>query len=500
MLQTFERVRYRNLTAACLGFGLLVACSSTEIKPISGEHPKQGSEAIINGTADTTHQAVVFLYGQNAQTGAACSGTIVKSDPASKVAWVLTAAHCVDNIPPSLVIQGNDYSSPSSIEYSVIDYAADPAYDPQNAGSTGDFAVVRIAGADATTPVIPMATAPDGCAVGETVVSVGYGKTTTDPSAPDNTLRHKVTKQLGQVSSSLLTYDISTSGICSGDSGGPVLANVGGTEKVVGVHSYVTGNCDDTGNSDRVTSGATFIAQQLAKAAPADDCNFCQSTSFSGNQPCAQKQRECFADDQCKGYYDCATACNGNATCVAGCAKKYPLGEGPFDAVADCSCTSCANECGVACAGIPKCGYAYPKGTCKTCLESSCCSEISACAVDGQCFACLKNGDSDAACATNQLRQALSTCQASSCNDVCAGVSSSGGGGTDTSDAGDDDAGGDPGATAGGGRRTTTTNGCSVSSVPAGDRDRDGGGAVLGLLAALGAVLSARRGRSARRS
>ena len=509
MLQTFRRVRRATLSLTLVS-GLLVAACSTSTAtsgPDTG-NTSTASSAIINGTADTTHQAVVFVYDQGTgNTGAACSGTIVKVDPTSKVGWVLTAAHCVLTIPPTVVVQGDDYSSPSALVYEVIDYAADPGYDPSNVGSSNDFAVIRVAGADSTTPVIQMASSPDGVTTGETVTSVGYGKTTTDPNAPDNTVRHKVTKTLQTVSSTQISYSIATSGICQGDSGGPVLANVGGTEKVVGVHSYVTGNCDGSGYSDRVTSGASWIATQLAKAPPADDCHYCETAAFSGNQPCAQKQRSCEADAQCKGYYDCFTACaQGDTSCVAACSTKYPLGEGPFDALAQCSCNvACVSECaGLNCSALPKCGYAYPKGTCKTCVEGSCCSQMQACAQDGQCFVCLKGGDSDPSCATNKLRQALASCQSDNCADACNGVSTSGGSGSTDPSAGDD-AGTDNGNNGGGGgTRTITKSGCSAAGGDGAPTDAASLALVLGLGLWRGARrrsrISARRGRSARRS
>ena len=122
------------------------ACSSS---PPKESEPAAASVAspIINGSVDTTHQAVVFVYAQQGQTGGACSGTVVKVDAANKLAWILTAAHCVD-IPPVLVIQGNDYEAATSIRYTVFDYAPDPQY-TGNVGSGHDFAVVRVVGADA---------------------------------------------------------------------------------------------------------------------------------------------------------------------------------------------------------------------------------------------------------------------------------------------------------------------------------------------------------------
>ena len=251
---------------------------------------------------------------QQGTEGALCSGTIVKTDPTTHIGWILTAAHCVA-IPPVLVLQSNDFSQATgTLRYDIVDYAADSRYSGQT-GSPYDFAVIRFAGADATTPTIPLVASPDGLVVGTNVVSVGYGRTTLIATGPgdSNSIRRHVAKTLSQVGQEI-AYDMASDGICQGDSGGPVLVTSGGTEHVAGVHSYVQGDCNGTGVSTRVSFGASFISGELAKAAPPEDCILCGKIANSGNNLCAAKSRSCLADKDCRGYYECIAAGTLKAT------------------------------------------------------------------------------------------------------------------------------------------------------------------------------------------
>ncbi len=423
------------------------------------EHVAATSSAIINGQLDTTHQAVVAIVLQSGSQGGLCSGTIVKTDPVSHIGWVVAAAHCVD-LPPVYVLQGDDFSLAGGVlRYDVIDYKADSRYGG-SVGSPYDFAVLRIAGVDATTPTLPLASASDGLAVGTNVLSVGYGRTTLIASGAgtENTVRRRVAKQLGQVGQ-MIAYDMSTSGICQGDSGGPVLVGSPGSERVVGVHSYVQGDCNGTGVSGRVSFGFSFLSGELAKAVPTEDCTLCGQIANSGNGACAAATRSCLADKECGGYYECLSAGGTKASCLV----KFPKAEGPFNAAANCQCTkACTTECKgtFECMNTPKCGYKLPTGACTTCTEGACCDEALACASDGGCYVCLKTNDAAPECATNAARKAMATCVASKCKTECAGS------GLDT---GADPAAADPaadpdaGTTRTGPTTTTTTSGCSVT-------------------------------------
>ncbi len=471
---------------------VLAACTASDPLPDVAPAPETIAKAaspIINGQLDTTHQAVVALILQQGNEGGLCSGSIVKVDATTHIGWVLTAAHCV-KIPPVYVLQGNDFSAPGVLRYDVVDFKADPRYDGQ-VSSPYDFAVVRIAGVDGSTPTLPIVGASDGLAVGTAVVSVGYGRTSLIATGPgaENSIRRHVSKSLGQVGQAQIGYAMQSDGICQGDSGGPVLVSAGGTEKVAGVHSYVEGDCNGFGVSVRVSFNLAFINGELAKASPPEDCQLCGLIANSGTGKCAALSRSCLADKDCKGYYECISAGASKATCTT----KFPKAEGPFNAATNCTCTTaCVSTCGagLACRNVPKCGYKLPAGDCAACTEGACCTEALDCASDGECYVCLKNKDADAACATNAARKKMATCVATKCSAQCAGS------GLDTgADPVTADPAAGPNGAAPGGSTTTTTSGCSVSTMTTGDLSSSTSSYALAGLAAVVAFSRRRRSR-----
>ena len=477
-----SRPRLLSLAFVPIVASLAAACSST---PDGGaESVGQSSSAIINGQLDTTHNAVVAVILAQGSQGGICSGTIVKVDAARKIGWVATAAHCVD-LPPKYIIGGPDFLAQSAIVYKVLDYEANPNWN--QVGGANDFAMVRIAGVDGSTPIIPLTTSPDGLSTGGTssFTSVGYGRTSlTEPSNPEdqNTKRY-VIKKNGYVSQTEISYNMATSGICQGDSGGPVIAGTGASEKVVGIHSYVQGDCNGTGVSSRVSYGAGFWNQQLAKALPPDNCQTCDAVANSGTQECAQLNKACLDDPECKAFSECLASGKKKADCLV----THPKAEGPFSAAANCVCTrACTSQCGASesCKAAPKCGYPFPAGDCKTCTEGACCQEAIDCAADGTCYLCLKKGDdADPGCATNAKRKALATCSASKCKTECAGDPI-----TNNADPVPEEG---EGGGEGGGSTTTkkTTEGCSTAP----SHTSSGAFALVGVALAIAALRRRRR-------
>ena len=405
----------------------LAACSSEygagehgadETEPAAGET----ATAIINGVNDTIHEAVVTVYDEQGGSAMLCSGTVVKVDAEHQIGYVLTAGHCAA-VPPKYIYVGDDFQSHATLRFEVIDYQKHPSYDG-SVTSSYDFALIRFAGADATTPTMPvLPPAQDTLGEKSVVTCVGFGRTNTPPASSINTVRQSIDRSLSATSPTKLSYSLSTGGICNGDSGGPALLAVGKTEYVAGVHSYVTGNCDGVGVSGRISAAYDWVNSVLSEPAPAATCDVCTKRVSSGNGACRKMDQACLADANCGNYSRCLAACSEDA-CRSNCDSKYPLGVGPYNASRQCACsTECASACsGTAlCESAPKCGYAASAGgaACATCTESACCSELAACASDGTCYDCLQKGDAPAACATNAARAALGHCRERSCAPSC---------------------------------------------------------------------------------
>ncbi|MFO0738217.1 MAG: trypsin-like serine protease [Labilithrix sp.] len=401
--------------------GSMLACSKGTSHAPAPAKVGRAESAIIHGFLDKTHPAVVaLLLGKDADSfEGTCTGTIVKRDVEHHIGWVATAAHCTAR-GVSLVVQAEDFTSTDAITYAVLDHEADPRYAKDN---TYDFAVVRIVGVDASTPEIPLTTAPDGLVPNAPVTSVGFGVTTVGES---NSQRYAIDKKLFRVEEELLVYDQESSGVCFGDSGGPVIAGSGKDARVVGIHSFVSpGDCMGTGSSWRVTTDLDFFDAQLNKPPPKPSCGLCEKTAKSGAGTCALLTSSCLGDDDCRGYYECIGDAKKTST---ECFTEYTLAEGPFTAATSCVCEqACADECAgsPSCAGVGKCGAklnAENGDACIACIESTCCEEERGCTADGRCHLCLKRDDSFSSCKTNDKRQALAACARDKCSAECAGT------------------------------------------------------------------------------
>lgn len=483
-----------SLTTALGALGLVVAvtgCSSQ--MPVDPQETSSVASPIIGGAADTTHDAVVAIISQQGNQAGACTGTIVKVN--GQVGYVLTAAHCVSPIAPTIVLMGDDYGAASAKRYDVLDYAAHPSYNGDVA-SNFDVAVIRILGTNANTPVIPITDSPDGLSIGTTLTSVGYGRTTPIGSAStDNTIRKVIKLPVRELDTDHLGYQYQSGNICQGDSGGPALRGAAGQERVVGVHSYVTGDCTQGAYSVRITfpSDYQFIQQQLAKAPPADSCDICTRAQNSGDNICAQKQDACLQDPQCEALANCEQACT-STSCVEACENKNPRGIAKLHAAQDCSCGAgvCKTQCGLNCRA-PTCGYRIAKDACGTCTEGSCCDALAACAYDTDCLLCLRAGaDAPETCASNTLRKAVADCVATKCKTDCAADPIGQGGQPQAPDGGASPS--DPGSTT----TTTTTQSCGCETVgaPAGSSLPASG--ALALVAS--ALFFGRRRRGSRKS
>ncbi len=489
-------MRAHTLVSVSVVLAALVACSATP----PDEKLGQTSQNIVGGQSDTTHQAVVAV----GLAQGACTGTIIKTDPATGVGWVLAAGHCIAlGGAAQVVIQGDDVTSSSSLQYQVLSGTVHPTYNSKDVSSDHDFSMITIAGVDKDTPTMPIpASATDGVKIGNTVMSIGYGATAGGATPTPSNVRKNVTMKIskihgldGAAGTTQLEDDRSQSGSsgavgvpCEGDSGGPVVDANG---VVVAVHSYGDTGCTQYITSDRVSSELTWINGELAKA-PANDCALCQAKVYSGKYTCAQQQSACLADKDCGAINTCANKCaaSDNA-CVQKCFSATPLGLGPLNGVQLCGCnTACATECKTdkSCSGVPKCGFSLNVGKCTTYTEGTCCNELAAASVDKVGFLCLQQSGKYAGCDKSAAYQTLLTCQKKSTD--CAAVGAGGAGGA----GGDGGAGGGTGGAASGdgtggasgdGTPTshTVTTGCNASnhSTPLDGALFLAGTAILGL-------------------
>jgi hypothetical protein len=138
---------------------------------------------------------------------------------------VLTAAHCAE-IAGSGVQVGN---APTPIPVSRV--RLHPGWD----GSVGfDAAILELAAPAAAQP-LPVAISPDGLGAGVTVRVAGWGVTSGSPAPAEGEMR------VDQLFGELFLATAAPSGLCDGDSGGPLLlGRPGADERLVGIASAGT--------------------------------------------------------------------------------------------------------------------------------------------------------------------------------------------------------------------------------------------------------------------
>lgn len=464
------------LTFLALGTGCVAA-------PPPEQSAAEAREAIINGTKDTTHTAVVALLGQNSE----CTGTVFSVDVNNKVAYILSAGHCVNEPgspadPPQEARLGADYNNPQTV-YPVTNWVAHPSW-PQN--DNYDYSIITISWANKPQPPsIPLITAAqDNLGPGSTVDFVGYGVTSISGAGQFNSLRYHVQGELDQVTSSYVHYNQSNSGQyangagpCSGDSGGPALYTVAGVGEVVAaVTSRGDQNCNQEGFSSRVSNVLDWINTCInggdCAMGGGVTCDQCAGTETDTGGACASVWNACLNNNACLAFVECLQPCQTQA-CVDQCAQDNPNGIDGYAATLECLCTTgCVTECadaGFCQGGQPSCGFQSPDTTCQTCLENSCCAQGSTCAADPVCTDCFTNPDADPSCVnTNGPANAFATCLTDNCSVQCG---FGGSGGTGGSGAGGGGVGG-AGATGGAGTGGANTG----AGGPGGDASNGGGG------------------------
>lgn len=296
----------QRLTTYLLSIAALILGTATCATPPPAPAPAaQVQRPIIDGVPDANpaHKAVVALTWGSGPSSF-CSGTLITPDV------VLTAAHCLDNISPTLleVFFGNDVAQLGE-RRDVEELIYHPLWDGDNLSHGYDLGLIRLASpapADATpVPFLPASLALTQSDEASALEFVGFGRTENDTSG----IKLTAMAILGnvcdgptacswggtQVAPGGFGYPMDAGGPCKGDSGGPGFIWRNGQEYVAGVTSYGDEFCDYFGVSTRPDSHQAWIEAFIARVS--EDCD-------SPGDEDADSLADC-ADPDCDDHPSC---------------------------------------------------------------------------------------------------------------------------------------------------------------------------------------------------
>lgn len=330
------------MTASPIKTGALVCCLLTglilqpacEPQHAAESAPGVRAQSITNGTPDASDLAVVAIVSKRLQCEeehltVLCTGTLVSPRV------VVTAAHCVDNAAGFLtqIFVGHETTPSAGDLIDIREMRVHPDWDPD--AVSNDIAVIALTRDASVLPVPLLDRTFDASFIDLRARIVGFGAAEPGTQRPPSLKRQgtALISEYGETDFRLLP-DPSMS--CEGDSGGPVLVTLDGTEFLAGVASWGDRDCVQFAVNTRVDAFAAdfiipFIQEQgdpfVDPRGPIDvETDYC-------SEPCDQ-------DSECPQNMFCNLVGEGHWRCTYAALQPGLFGA-ECQTAAECGSGSC---------------------------------------------------------------------------------------------------------------------------------------------------------------
>ena len=246
---------------AKLGLTLAIVAAGCEG---AGARFESVGQAIVAGTPISGDPAIMALLSFQGARGARCTATLITPR------LLIAAAHCITETPgyERHIFPGNDDRNGAAPEMLAIKtVVTNPAYGAPRQGN--DFSIIVLETPLAIPPMRLNRAALAGVQ-GKTVRYVGYGIAVVGNLGSGGVKRQN-TAPLAQVSDLLLTIAPNANQSCEGDSGGPLLLEMGEGqgESIIGINSFVDAPaCRRNSFFQRVDTQLAWIDEQIKKYDP----------------------------------------------------------------------------------------------------------------------------------------------------------------------------------------------------------------------------------------